>query len=109
MAQLAGIVAFEQDMSSYIDAYRRKRDRVVERLTDTFELTPPGGAFYAFPKVPDHLGQTASQFVEQAIAHNLLIIPGNVFSNRDTHLRISYACDDDQLEQGLDILVRLAQ
>ena len=109
MTQLAGALALDIDMSPYVEAYRRKRDRVVEKLGDTFELTTPGGAFYAFPKVPESLGMTASQFVEKAIASNVLIIPGNVFSSRDTHFRISYACADATLERGLDVLVELAR
>ena len=36
------------------------------------------------------------EFVTRAIEkHQLLIIPGNVFSRRDTHFRISYAAADD--------------
>ena len=30
----------------------------------------------------------------------VLIIPGNVFSERDTHFRISYATTDEKLRQG---------
>ena len=71
-------------------------------------MTTPGGAFYAFPEVPPHLGLTASEFVERAVANNLLVIPGSVFSNRDTHFRLSYACSDDMLDAGLDLLLRLA-
>lgn len=109
MVQLGGVAALEVDMSEHVVAYLRKRDRVVEKLSPYFELTTPGGAFYAFPKVPDHLGITASEFVERAIARNLLIIPGKVFSSRDTHFRISYACADETLERGLDELVALAR
>ena len=96
-------------MAQHVDAYRRKRDRVVERLSPYYELTTPGGAFYAFPKVPDHLGLSATDFVKRAIENSLLVIPGNVFSERDTHFRISYACDDARLERGLDVLVKLAR
>ncbi len=109
MTQVAGVLAMDVDMTHHIEAYRRKRDRVVERLSPHYELTVPGGAFYAFPKVPAHLGLTGQQFVEKAIARSLLIIPGNVFSGRDTHFRISYACDDRMLDRGLDILVDLAR
>lgn len=108
MVQAAGALALGVDMSQHVSAYERKRDRVVERLTPHYSLTTPGGAFYAFPEVPPKLGLTATQFVDQAIANNLLIIPGNVFSQRDTHFRLSYACDDAMLERGLDVLVRLA-
>jgi aspartate aminotransferase/aminotransferase len=107
MVQLAGVEALEVDMSEHVDAYRHKRDRVVERLANAFELTTPGGAFYAFPKVPDRLGVTGTQFVERAVERGVLIIPGNVFSRRDTHFRLSYACDDETLGKGLDVLVEL--
>ncbi len=107
MVQYAGLAALDLDMSDQIHAYRRKRDTVVDALADRFELTTPGGAFYAFPKVP--AGQTAARFVERAIERELLIIPGSVFSERDTHFRLSYACDDDTLQRGLDILNDLAR
>jgi len=90
-------------------AYRAKRDRVVARLAPVFDLANPGGAFYAFPEVPAALNQTATAFVERAIARNVLIIPGSVFSRRDTHFRLSFACDDATLDKGLDILVQLGQ
>ncbi len=106
MVQHAGIVALDVDMTEQIEAYRHKRDRVVDTLSDTFDLTTPGGAFYAFPKVPTD--ETATRFVERAIEHELLIIPGSVFSERDTHFRISYACDNATLERGLTILNELA-
>lgn len=108
MVQVAGVAALDTDMQLHIDAYEQKRNLVVEKLAGHFELTTPGGAFYAFPKVPEHLGITATQFVERAIAKGMLIIPGNVFSNRDTHFRISYACDTAMLTKGLDLLVELA-
>lgn len=109
MAQFAGGLALEMDMSEHVAQYRRKRDRVVETLAPHYELAVPGGAFYAFPKVPEHLNLTGTQFVEKAVARGLLIIPGNVFSERDTHFRLSYACDDETLEKGLEMLVDLAQ
>jgi len=109
MAQLAGVAAMDVDMSGHVEAYRRKRDRVVDVLSPHYALTTPGGAFYAFPAVPEHLGLTGDQFVERAIEKNLLIIPGSVFSRHDSHFRLSYACDDATLERGLEVLVALAQ
>ncbi len=105
MAQAAGVRALDVDMSEQVAAYRRKRDMVQEKLGETFGLIRPGGAFYAFVPAP---GDDATAFVEQAIANNVLIIPGSVFSDRDTHFRISYATSDEKLAEGLDILVKLA-
>jgi len=109
MVQVAGAVALDLDMSTYVEAYRRKRDTLVNALRPHYQITTPGGAFYAFPKVPDHLKLTGQQFIERAISRNLLAIPGNVFSDRDTHFRLSYACDDQMLARGIEILIDLAK
>lgn len=106
-AQWAGLAALDVDMASYCADYKHKRDRIVEGLKDHYEFTQPGGAFYLFPKAPK--GMKGSQFVTQAIDQGLLIIPGNVFSNKDTHFRISYAAPDRTIQQGIEILQRLAR
>src|SRR5690606_8949510 len=107
--QHAAITALDVSVADHVAAYRRKRDIVAETLGGVFELTRPSGAFYAFPQVPERLGLTASQFVEKAIEKNVLVIPGNVFSARDTHFRISYAVTDEKLKRGCEILAELAQ
>jgi aspartate aminotransferase/aminotransferase len=106
MVQYAGVVALEQDLTAQVAAYQRKRDAVVAALADDFELSFPEGAFYAFPRAP---WGTGTEFVAEAIRRNLLIIPGNVFSRRDTHFRISYAADDATLARGLNVLRELAR
>jgi aspartate aminotransferase/aminotransferase len=106
MAQAAGVVAMATDMSDYVDAYRAKRDMVAAALCDRFGWIKQSGAFYAFVPAP---GGDATEFVTKAIANNVLVIPGSVFSSRDTHFRISYAAEDDKLAQGLEILVGLAE
>ena len=106
--QEAVVGALDLDIAAQIDAYRGKRDRVVAALAGLYDLSHPGGAFYAFPRVPEPYA-TASEFVAEAVKHNLLIIPGNVFSRRDTHFRISYAVDDRTLDRGLEVLRTLAR
>ncbi len=105
--QWAGAVAMDIDVTSHIDDYRRKRDMLVAGLADDYELVRPGGAFYLFPKTP---WGTGTEFVTRAIEeHQLLIIPGDVFSRRDTHFRLSYAADDAVIERGIDALRKLAR
>ncbi len=105
--QKAAIAAMDYDVSDFVDAYRNKRNLLYEGLKDKFELARPGGAFYAFVKAPERAGG-ATEFVEQAIDNNVLIIPGNVFSEKDTHFRMSYATSDDKIRQGVEILRKLA-
>ena len=103
--QKAAIAALDYDVSDLVDAYRIKRNLLYEGLKDKFEITRPGGAFYAFVKAPSG---SATKFVEKAIANNILIIPGSVFSEKDTHFRISYATSNEKIEQGIEILRKLA-
>jgi aspartate aminotransferase/aminotransferase len=100
-AQWAALEAIDVDLAQYRNQYREKRDRIVEGLRDRFEFTVPGGAFYLFPKAPEGTG---TEFVERAIARSLLIIPGGIFSKRDTHFRISFAASNDTLDQGIEVL-----
>lgn len=106
MVQHAGVAALDYDVSPIVAAYKRKRDLICNGLSERFELNRPGGAFYLFPRVPRGAG---TEFVTEAIRHQLLIIPGNVFSNRDTNFRISYAADDRTLQRGIEILNRMAR
>jgi aspartate aminotransferase/aminotransferase len=105
--QWAAAAALDVDMSEQVASYKRRRDLVVGGLTDAgYEVASPGGAFYAFPRVPTGSG---TEFVQRAIANELLIIPGNVFSGRDTHFRISYAASEATIRRGLDVLAQLAK
>jgi aspartate aminotransferase/aminotransferase len=106
-AQWAGATALNVDVQPYIDAYRRKRDMLVEGLRDLYDLTVPGGAFYLFPRLPWGSGM---EFVARGIEkHQLLVIPGNVFSRHDTHFRISYAASDEMIARGIEALRKLAK
>ena len=101
MVQQAGVVALGTDVSGHIDEFRRKRDLMYDGLQDVFEVTRPEGAFYIFPRVPEG---TDEAFVKRAIEANCLVIPGSVFSQRNTHFRISYANSFDQLRRGIEVL-----
>ncbi len=106
-AQWAGAVAMDVDVSPLMADYRRKRDMLLAGLEGHYEVTKPGGAFYAFPKAPGD--ESGSDFVARAIDRGLLIIPGNIFSRRDTHFRISYAAEDSVIERGIEVLQELAK
>lgn len=103
-AQEAALHALEFDVSDRIAEYKHRRDMVYEGLKDHFEVVKPGGAFYIFPKVP---WGTDHEFVAKAIKHNILIIPGSVFSERGTHFRISFTAPEDEMKRGIEMLCGL--
>lgn len=102
--QWAAAAADRVDMSPHVADYRRKRDMFVNGISDLYDVVAPGGAFYAFVRTP---WGTGTEFVEQAIANSLLIIPGNVFSRQDTHFRVSYAASDETIHRGVEVLRRI--
>ncbi len=109
--QWGALRAMEVSVADHMADYRRKRDLVVDGLSDLYELTTPGGAFYAFPRIPSRgkdKQETGKAFVERAIASNLLVIPGGIFSARDTHFRISFAASDETLGRGIEVLRAMA-
>ncbi|MGI9470810.1 MAG: pyridoxal phosphate-dependent aminotransferase [Rubripirellula sp.] len=105
-AQWGALRAMEVNLDGHIEDYRRKRDLIVDGLSDCYELTKPGGAFYLFPKAPIKSG---AAFVEEAIGRGLLVIPGSIFSDRDSHFRISFAAPDETLHRGIELLRELAK
>lgn len=106
-AQWGALRAMDVSLQANVDDYRRKRDYLVKELSPYYELTSPGGAFYLFPKAPGQAGGEA--FVERAISQGLLIIPGKIFSQRDSHFRISFAASDTMLQRGVEKLIDLAK
>lgn len=103
--QWAGISALDCDVTRFNQDYRQKRDRIYEGLKDHYEIVRPDGAFYMYPKLP---GGTGQAFIEKAVEHDLLVIPGNIFSRHDTHFRLSFANTDEQLDRGIEVLQKIA-
>jgi aspartate aminotransferase/aminotransferase len=103
--QHAGLAALDVDVTPIVADYRRKRDFLCDALAGRYDINRPGGAFYVFPRAPRGTG---TEFVQEAIGHNLLMIPGVAFSRKDTHFRISYAASDEMLQRGAEILQQMA-
>lgn len=106
--QWAACEAMNVSMADRADEYRGKRDRMLAGLRDAgYQVAATGGAFYIFPRVPEQYAN-ATEFVAKAIESELLIIPGAIFSHRDTHFRLSYAASDETIDRGLEVLRKLA-
>ncbi len=100
-SQIAGVKALDVDIGKYIEDYKKKRNLVCDGLKEHYKIAEPDGAFYVFPQVP---WGNDEEFVTEAIKRNLLIIPGSVFSEKNTHFRLSYAASFETLERGIEIL-----
>ncbi len=97
-ALMQKVAARLQDEAPDMTTYQRNRDLLVEGLTKIgYELTPPGGGFYLFPKSPldDDLA-----FVELLKKRNVLVVPGTGFGWPGA-FRISFAVETTTCERAL--------
>ncbi len=118
-AQWAAATAFsdervEQEVQRMVAAFRRRRDRVVERFrreAPGVEFVEPTGAFYFFFRV-DGMGPgrdlTGTTFCDRAMAAGVALVPGAAFGD-DRWVRMSYAVSDRELDTALDRILGLVR
>ncbi|HLG06934.1 MAG TPA: pyridoxal phosphate-dependent aminotransferase [Gemmatimonadales bacterium] len=119
-AQWAAVTAFsdpevERQVQRMVEAFGRRRDRVVSRFRDEvpgIEFVEPHGAFYFFFRV-DGIGpapgQTGSGFCEELLRREAVaLVPGAAFGD-DRWVRLSYAVSDRELDAALDRILRFVQ
>jgi len=115
VTQAAAVAALDGPMDflpPFVEAYRRRRDRVVAamRSIEGLRCTLPDGAFYAFPNCQALLGRRTPKgktiatdldlcmyFLEEA---GVALVPGGAFE-LPGHFRISYAASDASLDEGM--------
>ncbi|MCK5268988.1 MAG: aminotransferase class I/II-fold pyridoxal phosphate-dependent enzyme, partial [Spirochaetes bacterium] len=87
------------------DKLRKRRDFAFKRLNEIpgISTAKPDGAFYIFPECP----YEEDEFIKNALNHSLLIIPGSIFSEKNTNFRISFSASMSTLEKGAEILKKI--
>ena len=110
VSQAAAVEALNGDQSCVAEmtaAYHVRHDYVVDALNgiDGFECRPGEGTFYAFPRVRgalDALGiDDDVELVELLLNKaDVACVPGSAFG-APSHLRLSFACSMDSLEESI--------
>jgi aspartate/methionine/tyrosine aminotransferase len=103
-AALAALRGPQDAVEAMRRAYQRRRDLVVERLGRIagVRCPRPDGAFYAFPDVRAITRDTARLAERLLFDHRVVVSPGEAFGPRSAgFLRLSYACSDEDLAEGL--------
>jgi aspartate aminotransferase len=95
----AALSGTQEPVAEMVDAFERRRERVVEGLEGMGVSVPrPQGAFYVMPKVPDG-------WVDEVLDRGVVVVPGEAFGDHgEGYARISYATDMESLEEALDIM-----
>lgn len=105
-AQYAAIAALRDrgQADKIKEQYQRKRDLIYNGLKNKFNLIKPTGSFYAFVEAPDNDSQT---FCRRALKEGIALVPGEVFSERNSHFRLAFCVKDDTIKQGVKKLLEL--
>jgi len=106
IAQYAALKAFDISITKIVQEHRKRHDIARRLFSKKFEIQGGQGAFYFFLKAPNGDGK---KFVQEAVKKNVLLLPGNIFSERNTHFRLSYATSIKDLKKGITILNELAE
>jgi aspartate aminotransferase/aminotransferase len=97
--QYAALETFSTDISNFVIDYRERRDILFSGLSKKYEIQPSLGAFYFFVKYP----YSAEKFLKNCLAKNLLIVPGNVFSEKNDYFRISFATSMENIQRAVKV------
>jgi aspartate aminotransferase len=93
------------DVHVDLEGYARHRARLLAALAESgYEVVPPGGAFYLFPRTPE--GMDDVRFCRTCMDDLLLVVPGSGFG-RPGHFRISYAVDEPTIDRAVAALARV--
>jgi aspartate/methionine/tyrosine aminotransferase len=101
IAEHAALAALDVSTATAMQHYAKNRDYIVKNLHPEYERSSGEGSFFFFLKHPHLNGRELS---EAALARELIVIPGDLFSVRHSHFRISYATDTQTLAEGIKIL-----
>lgn len=104
ISQWAVLENFDLKINETIEKFRKRRNRVYDKLNRHFNLTFPRGAFYFFLGLPKNV--TGEEFADKCLENNLLIVPGEAFTKEKNYVRISYATDPNTLDRGCEILIK---
>ena len=83
----------------------RQREAMLTTLRDFtgIDVTPPGGAFYVF--LPAGISGSEGFARNLATEHGVIVIPGSAFGIAgERHLRLSFACPEDEIREGISRL-----
>lgn len=84
-----------------LSEFKDKRNFVLEHLSDNYKVAGAQGSYYVFFEVP---GGDADKYLEQVMKKKLFVFPGKIFSQRNTHVRISFSADLTVLKKAVNIM-----
>lgn len=106
ITQHAGVRAVGSGLHKpMVESFSERRDLVVDRLAEISGMTmpEPGGAFYAFPTIPDVADDDESFAWSLLREAGVAVVPGRVFGDVGRgRVRIAYSNSTERLNEAFD-------
>lgn len=107
ISQVAAIEALRNgrnDPEPMNKEYLERREYIYNRLINMgLEVVKPNGAFYIFPKIPDHFESSESFAFQMLDEAKVGVVPGSAFTEYgEGYIRISYAYSMEVIEEGMN-------
>ena len=93
----------EEHVSEFKLAYLKRRESIVDGIGSLpgLKMSEPEGAFYGFIDVTE-TGMDSRTFATRALDEaGVQVIPGGLLPEGEGYVRVSYACDEDAIDEGL--------
>jgi aspartate aminotransferase len=107
------------EVAKMVEAFSTRAKLIDARLREILGMNfpSPEGAFYVFPDVSEHFGKTSADgtkissamtFADALLTNQkMAVVPGEDFGGPgEKHIRISFACSEDQINAGMDRLAK---
>ena len=90
---------------------RKRRDFIVKRINEIegLSLSPPKGAFYAFPKVDSNKWKNDWEFCRELLKYGVVTVPGSGFSPvlNELYFRIVLLPSPEKIDQAFNNIERM--
>jgi len=107
-AALAALKGSQDLVKNYASTFSQRRKIVIDSLkkSEKIKLITPEGAYYGFPKIIGNIDDydLAIRLIHEA---KVAVVPGSAFGlGGESHIRISFGGEEEQLKEGLDRLIK---
>ncbi|HVZ39572.1 MAG TPA: pyridoxal phosphate-dependent aminotransferase [Candidatus Kapabacteria bacterium] len=105
-AAYAALTQVTEEVEMMRAAFQRRRDLISGLMQDIpgISFPHPDGAFYLFVDISSHLGERFAADTDLARhllqEHHIATVPGSAFGDAAA-IRLSYACSDDDIVEGV--------
>lgn len=103
ISQKAAVVALDTDPLRVREIYRERRDYAMTFFKEIgLPCVKPEGAFYLFPDISEFKLDSMTFCRKAAYEYKVALVPGIYFGVAgDQNIRISFACKEEELAEGL--------